>query len=269
MKSIIQIKDLTYKFGKKILFDSLSLDIKEGDFISIIGSNNCGKTTLIKLIAGILPNNKSIVAGYSYVNNKKIQDNASFFGIVIHDFSNKFLFDKVFDELVFPLENLCYPKEKIESRVIEVANLFDISNLLDKNIIDITNSERQKLILALSYIHEPKVLLLDNPFIMMSKNDKEKMISVLEKINKEKNVTILLTSNDLEEVVKTDYIYVFNDGKLVIEGNPISVFREEKILNTLGLSLPFMIDLSFKLQFYNVLNSTITDIDGMVNTLWK
>ena len=269
MDSIIQVRDLTFRYGKRVLFDKLSLDIPSGMFVSIIGSNNCGKTTLIKLLGGILPNSKSIVAGYSYVNSKRIQSSASFFGIVIHDFSNKFLFEKVYDELVFPLENLCYEKKLIENRVIEVAKIFKITKLLDRNIKDLTSSEKQKLLLALSYIHKPKVLLLDNPFIMMTMTDKKEMLNSLRDINKNDNVTIVLTSNDLEEIISLDYTYVFNDGKLIMEGNPLSVLREETLLNKIGLKLPFMIDLSFKLEFYELIKSPILDVEGMVDILWK
>ncbi len=269
MEKIISIKNLTFKYGKNVLFDNLSMYVEEGQFISIIGSNNCGKTTLIKLMAGILPNNKAITVKFSYVNNKKIQDCANQFGVAIHDFSNKFLFEKVYDELAFPLENLNMKKDVIEDRIIEVSKLFKINDLLDKKIADITNSEKQKLILTLAYIHKPKILLLDCPFIMMTNKDKKEMLSVLKKINKEDKVTIILTTNNLDNVLDSDYIYVFDNGKIVIEGTPLSVFNEEKILNRIGLSLPFMVDLSLKLQFYDVIDNTIIDLDGMVNTLWK
>ncbi|MDD3241307.1 MAG: ABC transporter ATP-binding protein [Bacilli bacterium] len=269
MDSIIQVRDLTFKYGKKVLFNKLSLDINEGMFVSIIGSNNCGKTTLIKLLGGILPNNKTIVAGYSYVNSNRIQASASFYGIVIHDFSNKFLFEKVYDELVFPLENLCYEKKMIEDRVIEVAKIFKITKLLDRNIKDITSSEKQKLLLALSYVHKPKVLLLDNPFIMMTKSDKKDMLNSLREINKQNKVTIVLASNDLEEIIDLDYTYVFDEGKLIMEGKPLSVLREEMILNKIGLKLPFMADLSFKLEFYELIKSPVLELERMVDTLWK
>lgn len=269
MDSIIQVRDLTFRYGKKVLFDKLSLNIPNGMFVSIIGSNNCGKTTLIKLLGGILPNNKSIVAGYSYVNSKRIQSSAAFFGIVIHDFSNKFLFEKVYDELVFPLENLCYDKKKIEERVIEIARVFKITKLLDRNIKDITSSEKQKLLLALSYIHKPKVLLLDNPFIMMTMSDKKEMLNSLREINISDKVTIILASNDLEEIINLDYTYVFDDGKLIMEGKPLSVLREEALLNKIGLRLPFMVDLSFKLEFYELIKSPVLDLEGMVDILWK
>lgn len=269
MEKVISIKNLTFKYGKKVLFDDLSMCIEEGQFVSIIGSNNCGKTTLIKLMAGILPNNKSIVVNFSYVNNKKIQECANLFGVAIHDFSNKFLFEKVYDELAFPLENLNLKKEIIEDRIIEVSKLFKINHLLDKKINDITNSEKQKLILTLAYIHKPKILLLDCPFIMMTNKDQIEMLKVLKEINKKEKVTIVLTTNNLDNIIDSDYTYVFDDGKIVIEGTPLSVFKEEKILNRVGLNLPFMIDLSLKLQFYDVIDKTIVDFDRMVNTLWK
>jgi len=89
-----------------------------------------------------------------------------------------------------------------------------------------------------------------------------------ERIKKDK-LTVILTTMNLEEIVDSDYTYVLNNGNIVMEGSPLSVLKEERLLNKVGLELPFMIDLSLKLEFYELLNGVITDMDRMVTTLWK
>ena len=74
---------------------------------------------------------------------------------------------------------------------------------------------------------------------------------------------------NLEEIMDSDYTYVLNDGNIVMEGTPLQVLKEEKLLNQFGLELPFMVDLSLKLEFYELIEGVITDMDRMVNTLWK
>ena len=89
-----------------------------------------------------------------------------------------------------------------------------------------------------------------------------------ERIERDK-LTVILTTTNLNEIISSDYTYVLNNGEIIMEGKPSSVLREEKILNRIGLELPFMIDLSLKLEFYELLDDEITDMDRMVDTLWK
>lgn len=266
---ILEIKNLEYNYPDKKLFKNLNLSIEEGSFTTIIGNNKSGKTTLIKLICGILDSKNSIVAGYSYVDNKRIHDNSKFFGVVFSDTNNKFLFDNVYKEMAFPLENLNTPVDVIEKQILEIAKEFGTIKILDKKIEDLTTSEKQELLLMIALLHQPKVLLLDNSFSMMNKEIKKKVISILKnRIIKDK-LTIILTTTNLEEIIDSDYTYVLNNGNIIMEGQPLSILREESILNRAGLELPFMIDLSLKLEFYELLNEEITDMDRMVDTLWK
>ena len=124
MSKILEINNLTFSYPEKPLFRGLSLEIEEGKYITIVGNNKSGKTTLMKLICGILNSKESIVAGYAYVNHARIHDNSRFFGVVFSGIDNKFLFDNVYKEMAFPLENLNIPVPKIEEKILEVAKEF-------------------------------------------------------------------------------------------------------------------------------------------------
>lgn len=266
---ILEIKNLNHSYQSKKVIDNLSLSIEEGSFTSIVGGNKSGKTTLIKLICGLLDSKDSIVARYTYVDNKRIHDNSKFFGVTFSDGNNKFLFTDVYKEMVFPLENLNIQINEIEKKVLSIAKDFGNTKLLDKKIEDLTNSEKQELLIMISLLHDPKVLLLDNAFSMMNKKTKDKVLKVLRKFINEKKLTVILATTNLEEIIDSDYTYVLNSGSIVMEGMPLSILKEEKVLNRVGLELPFMIDLSLKLEFYELITEEITDIDRMVNTLWK
>ncbi|HIT21560.1 MAG TPA: ATP-binding cassette domain-containing protein [Candidatus Scybalousia intestinigallinarum] len=269
MSKILEINNLTFSYPEKPLFRGLSLEIEEGKYITIVGNNKSGKTTLMKLICGILNSKESIVAGYAYVNHARIHDNSRFFGVVFSGIDNKFLFDNVYKEMAFPLENLNIPVPKIEEKILEVAKEFGITKFLDRKIENLTNSEKQELLIAIALLHDPKVLLLDNAFSMMNKKTKQKIEKILiERIERDK-LTVILTTTNLNEIISSDYTYVLNNGDIIMEGKPSSILREEKILNRIGLELPFMIDLSLKLEFYELLDDEITDMDRMVDTLWK
>lgn len=269
MNEIIRIQDLNFSYGRKKVFSSFSMSIKKGSFVAVVGPNKSGKTTLTKLIAGLLPSKDSIVLKHQYLDSKEIKDTASTIGIVLSDVENGFFKEEVYQELAFPLENLHYPKGKIEKRIKEVCAFLGIENLLDKRTSRLTSSEKKKIFFALSLLHRPKLLLLDNPFAGFTEEEREKYLHILKELNEKEKMTILLFSNNLKDALESSYLYILNDGKIMVEGSPLLVMQEEKILNQIGLELPFMVDLSLKLQFYEVFDHMELDMDRMVNTLWK
>lgn len=269
MANILEIKNLNYKYSKTTIFKDFNLSVKEGSYISIAGNNTSGKTTLIKLIAGILPSKNNIIIGYSYVNNNRIQDHSKDLGIVFGNNLSSFLFEDVYREMAFPLENLNKDVAEIEKKILEVANLFGITKLLDKRTSDLTSSEKQEILIALALLHQPRILLLDNAFSMMNRKTKERIKKALTEYRKKYNLTIILTTTNLEDTLDTEYLYILNEGNIVIEGEPLAVLKEDTLLNRLGLALPFMVDLSLKLEFYELIKGIEIDMDRMVNNLWK
>lgn len=269
MANILEIKNLNYKYGKTTIFKDFNLSVKEASYISIAGNNTSGKTTLIKLISGFLPNDNTIMIGYSYVDMKRIHDHSKDLGVVLGNDLNNFLFEDVYKEMAFPLENLNNEIELIEKRILEISSLFKINKLLDKKTSDLTNSEKQILLIAISLLHNPKILLLDNAFSMMDRKTKQDVKKTLKEYQIKNKLTIIQATTDLEDTIDTDYLYIMNDGDIILEGEPLTVLKEDTILNRLGLSLPFMVDLSLKLEFYELLDGIEVDINRMVNTLWK
>lgn len=266
---ILEIKNLQFSYPNKQVFKNLNLTIEEKTITTIVGNNKSGKTTLIKLICGLLDSNDSIIAGYTYIDSKRIYDNSKLFGVVFSNTNNKFLFTDVYKEMAFPLENLNYSKYDIEKRIITIAKEFGNTKILDKKTDDLTNSEKQELLIMIALLHEPKILLLDNSFSMMDKNRTQKIIKILKNYTEKKNLTVILTTTNLEHIINSDYTYILNKGNIVMEGKPNSILKEDTILNRAGLELPFMIDLSLKLEFYELINEEYTDMDRLVNTLWK
>lgn len=269
MANILEIKSLSYTYNKTTIFQNFNLKIEEGSYIGIAGSNASGKTTLIKLIAGILPSKNSITLGYSYIENNRIQDHSKELGVVFGSQLNSFLFKDVYKEMAFPLENLNTDPKEIERKILEIAALFETSHLLDKKTGDLTNSEKQQVLLMIALLHKPKILLLDNAFSMMDRKTKTKVKKALKKYHDEHKLTIILTTTNLEDTIDTDYLYILHEGNIVMEGEPLVVFREDGLINRLGLSLPFMADLSLKLEFYELLTGIETDMNRMVDNLWK
>ena len=217
----IQIKNLNYSIDGITIFKDFNMKIEENTFVSIAGNNTSGKTTLIKLIAGLLPNNDTITIGYSYLNPNRLYEHSKDLGVVLGSNLESFLFSDVYKEMAFSLENLCIDPKEIETRILKMAKFFGINKLLDKKTYDLTNSEKQVLLIAISLLHEPKTLLLDCPFTMMDKTTKEKTKAKLKEYREKNNITIVMTTTDLEDTLDSDYLYIINNGNVVIEGKLI------------------------------------------------
>ena len=266
--SFISVKDLTYNKNKKDILKNINLEIKEGSFVSVIGANSSGKTTLLKILAGIIPTNNKVAINHGYINLKREYNDITKLGLVFNDLNN-FLFSDVYEELIFPLENLNIPREEQQSRILALADYIEITDLLDKKTDDLKQEEIQLVSIALALIHKPQILLLDNPFSMMKTSTKMRILSKLKELQLKENVTIILSTNNLEDIVDSDYTYVLDDGEIVIEGKTLSVLQEDILLKKLGIELPFSINLSLMLKFYEIYDNIETDYNEVINKLWN
>lgn len=265
MKNIISVNNLSYKK----IFSDISFDIEKGSFTVISGSNNCGKTTLIKLLSGLITTEKMIKFDSNYIediNKTKLFLNE---GIVILNEKFNFIFDKVKDEISFVLDNLDLSEDDKETRYNEVVSLLKIKKYEGLNPNTLNRKEKILVLLALSIIHKPKVLFLDDICLMMNRCEKKTIIEILNKLNKEWGITIVMSTSKLEEAVTADYIYIIDNGNIALSGKPKEVLKDDNVINKLGLSMPFMIDLSIKLKDYDLIDDVILDMEGMVDLLWK
>jgi len=268
MSKVLEVNNLTVNLGRKKIISNLSFSILEGEHISFIGANGCGKTTLLKTLAGIYPSNDSIIFGYGYMNPRKSLKDLKNIGFVFSD-NFSFLFDDVYSEFVFPLENLNCSEDNINLTIRELFKYFDVSYLLDKKNSDLTKEEIAIVQILLAILHKPLLLIMDDPFLMMKKSTKGMISSLLFKYCNDNRITIIMSSTNLEDILITKKTYVLEQGELVMSGNTLDIMKEDVLLKKLGLSLPFMIDLSLMLEFYEILDDIYLDMGELVDELWN
>lgn len=263
MENIVTMKNLTYQD----IFEKLNLKIRKHQITFVTGPSGCGKTTLIKILSCLIgiPNEDMLDHTLIKENNIDLKE----IGLVISPIEMPFLFKTVYQELAFPLENLTYSKKEIKKRIDEVINLLKLEETLYMDPNKLSTFEQSKLLIALAIIHKPQLLLLDDPCSNMNKKQTKNIMDILKQLQKKEKMTIVVATGNLDETIFGDYLYVLKQGKIILEGKPISVLQEEKILLRLGLKIPFMIDLSLKLKFYDLLDDVVLDLDKMVNQLWK
>lgn len=263
--NIIEIKNLTYK---KILSD-INMTIPKGKFIAISGTNSSGKTTLMKLLSTSIYTKDAIF--YKQKKIEEINQKLIFqeIGSVFPEDKQKFFNTTVEEEIFYILENTSLEQKKKIEKYQETINIVNIENILAKDPNELTPINYIKLLIATTLISSPTVILFDNICTNITKKERKEILEILKKLNKEQKITIIMATNNLEEVLETDYLYILNKGKIEMEGSPLEVLKQDNKLNKLGLELPLMVDLSVKLNDYGLLKDIIIDMNRMVDTLWK
>ena len=252
MTKIIEISNFYYES----LFKDLTFSVEKNKFITISGPNNCGKTTLIRIL-----NRELITSNNVIVNNRHIND------YTIEEY-NKLV------QCIIPLE-IIFEEKTLEEELLRYNNdTKTVDNLLKKlklkkqSTTNINKLSKKEIVLsqiAISLIKNPKILLIDNISTYFS----EKEIIEIIKYLKEYKMTIIYTTIHLEESIYSDYLYFINNNKIVLEGKPLDILQKDNIINKIGLELPFMVDLSVKLKDYELITDLELDPERMVDNLWK
>ena len=266
--SVISIDKLKFSYNDKEILKDISFKVKIPSFVSIIGSNNCGKTTLIKCLAGIMPVEESIIIDDIVLNKKNIKKYSRNIGVVFSRDQNQFLFDKVIDEITFPLCNLNYSKKKMREAVDEINKLLFLDSILEKEVWELNELEKLKVLLAISLVYRPNILLLDDVFVGLNNEDREKIILILKRVIKEFGVIVISTTSNLSDTIYSDAILVIDDGVIRYSGRLNDILEYDNTLTRLGIEIPVMMDISLKLKFYDLLDRVILNEEEMVDELW-
>lgn len=262
-KNCIEILGLNYLN----LFTNFSIALEKEKFITISGANNCGKTTLIRIISGQVPLKNTITVYDRPYEMYKLTEIANIIQSVIPLELTCFQ-NTVENELLYQVPNDLSKTEK-NKLIKETAKTFKLTKLLTKSVESLKTKEKIYLQLALAIIKKPKIILIDDLSLYFNKQELLDITKILYEYKEKNKITIIMVTSILECNLLSDYTYIINNGEIVLEGKPIEVLEKDNILNKAGLNLPFMMDLSVKLRDYDLIKNIELDMDRMVNTLWK
>ncbi len=240
---------------------NVSLELN-GIITSVIGPTNSGKTTLLKKLCHILPNNDICIDG---VGIKEYDMTFLKNNIVVVFDDNEYNSEYVSEELYFNLHGLGYRLDEINKKIDEIAAYFKVSDLLDREIRSLTMEERI-LIKILSYlIIKPKIFAMDNLLGYLS----EKRVKSIIKYIKDNNITLINVTTYSGHLLLGDNVVVMNNYKALMCTKVSSVLEGNSILPYMGIKLPFIIDLSHNLILYGLIDKLYFDDRKLVDKLWK
>lgn len=258
MENIIEVNSLNYLN----LFENMTFVIKNNTFSCITGSNNCGKTTFVRMLDNYIETKNSI-----RINEKSIED----YRIVELSKIIKVIYAGIYDfKYNTALEEFSYADIDIKhEKEIEILKKLKLKSNLKKDISEYSEKEKVYLQVVKALFSNYQILVLDEIDTILSKEEIIYLIDFLKEYKKDNKITIIMTLTNLNYALGTDYLYVIHEKKIYLEGKTDEIIVKDNIINKAGIELPFMIDLSVKLKDYNLLDNVETNFEGMVNALWK
>lgn len=249
------------------LFKNFNIKLKKNTYSTISGSNNCGKTTLIRLIDGQLYSRNTISLYGKPYDDYKVTEISGFLKTVI-PLEFTITSKTVEEELLYQLP-IDMTKSLCTKKIKEIAKEFKITSLLTKTVESLSEKELIKLQLAVALISNPQILIIDDIYPFFTKEETIDICKKLKEIKEKQEISIIMITSLLDCNLLSDYTYIIDNGEIVLEGNPIEVLEKDNVINKAGLNLPFMMDLSVKLRDYDLIEEIELDMEKMVNVLWK
>lgn len=257
---MVQSKDLIFEYVRRDKDDNVvdiitavnkvNIDVKQGQFIAILGHNGSGKSTFAKQINGLLfPTEGSLwVDGNNTRDLEKIWEIRQSAGMVFQNPDNQIVANLVEEDVAFGLENLGVETDKIWKRVEESLSLVDMLPYKKKSPNKLSGGQKQRVAIAGVMAMHPKCIILDEPTAMLDPKGRKEVISVLQKLNQEEGMTIILITHYMEEVIDADKIFVMENGSVVMEGTPREVFSQVEKLKEYQLDVPQVTELAYELR---------------------
>ena len=257
---IVKAKNLTFEYirrdedgnveGITKAVDNVSIDIKQGDFVAVLGHNGSGKSTFAKhLNALVMPTEGTVwVDGMDTreeENTLKVRQTA---GMVFQNPDDQIVGTLVDEEVGFGPENIGVPTEEIWERVEKSLKAVGMYAFRNQSPNKLSGGQKQRVAIAGIVAMKPKCIVLDEPTAMLDPLGRKDVLNVLHELNRQENVTVILITHYMEEVIDIDKLYVMDDGKLVMSGTPREIFSQVEKLKELRLDVPHVTELAYELQ---------------------
>lgn len=258
--NLIDVKNLLFNYkmysGEKeeviehTAIDHVSLSIKKGDFVGILGHNGSGKSTLAKQLAALLKPSGGII----YVNGMDTAKDELLFsirktaGMVFQNPDNQLIGNIVEEDIAFGPENMGIPREEIEERITRALEATGMSAYREHSPNALSGGQKQKIAISGVLSMEPECIIFDEPTAMIDPEGRKEVLKAIYDLNRLKHITIIYITHFLDEVSKADYLYVMKQGAITLEGSPEILFKMPEQLTENNLELPFEISLIAELR---------------------
>ncbi|ABX26563.1 energy-coupling factor transporter ATPase [Lactobacillus helveticus] len=233
----------TYPDSKKAVLKDVNFVVKKGSWTSLIGHNGSGKSTISKLINGLLlpdenSDSKITVLGTN-VTAENIWDIREKVGIVFQNPDNQFVGATVGDDVAFGLENRGVPRQEMIKIVRNVLSEVGMLEYIDSEPANLSGGQKQRIAIAGILAVEPQIIILDESTSMLDPSGRKQILKIIIELMKKKQLTVVSITHDIDEANMADSVIVLNDGEIIDQDSPVKIFNKTTMLKQIGLDIPF------------------------------
>ncbi len=250
MNDIIQVNNIHFAYdpdnADNKALDGVSLAIKEGEFVGIVGHNGSGKSTLAKMFNGLLvPNDGDvIVSGMNTKDENSLIDIRKTVGMVFQNPDNQMVATIVEEDVAFGVENLGVEQSKIRGIVDSALHAVDMYEFRGQKPHQLSGGQKQRIAIAGIIAMKPRCIVFDESTAMLDPVGRSEVLAQMHRLNDEDGVTIIFITHYMEELINADRIIIMNDGKFYKEGTPEEIFSDTDELKELRLNVPEVVELA-------------------------
>ncbi len=270
---VISIKNIHFNYQDQDTREALSdvsLDVYEGEWLAIIGHNGSGKSTLAKMMNGLL----EASSGEIYIDGQLLTEDTVYearrkVGMVFQNPDNQFVGTTVEDDIAFGLENIGMPRDEMVRKINTSLEMVRMTKFKEKEPARLSGGQKQRVAIAGMIALAPKVVILDEATSMLDPQGRFEVISTIQQLHKDKGITVISITHDLDEAAQADRVLLMEGGKVNRIGKPSEIFEMGTALVDKGLDVPFSEKLKaiLKDKGMNVPNEYL-DEEGLVEWLW-
>ncbi|BCN25782.1 ABC transporter ATP-binding protein [Vibrio alfacsensis] len=248
---LLEVRNLTYSYdGEKNALEDVSFNVKRGEFVSVLGKNGSGKSTITKLVMGVVePDNGNMMLNGQDLSELTIFERSQKVGVVMQNPNHMISHHMIFDEIAFGLRNRGVDEQQVQTKVLEVLELCGLSKYRHWPIEALSYGQKKRVTIASILALEPELLILDEPTAGQDYRNYTSMLSFIERLNRELGITVMIISHDMHLVLEyTTRSIVIADSKLIADAPMTQVFSNPTLLDQANLTTTSLYDLALELD---------------------
>lgn len=272
-ESFVRLEHVFYKYEdtEKYAVKDVSISAQKGEWVALVGHNGSGKSTIAKLLNGLLFQEDGLIKiGHFVLSEKNIWDIRRQVGMVFQNPDNQFVGATVQDDVAFGLENHGVPHDTMVERVESALNEVGMQSYALHEPARLSGGQKQRVAIAGVLALQPDVIILDEATSMLDPRGRAEVMETIRIMREQEDITVISITHDLDEVLFADRVIVMNNGEVHSEGTPQEIFEQADAMREIGLGVPFIIELQEKLVAGGFeTGSTVLSEGALLDQLWK